>query len=141
MDRICDLPSFIVAGASASGKTTLIEQAVADGYSYIPTHTTRLPRSDEVSGVHSVFLRKEQFESNFREGLYIEDSLEFAYMPGIGIYYGYPRKQMDLLKKNGFCSSPVSTQIARRVFYMCGCDVNWVHLECDDKDSCSKLVS
>lgn len=141
MDRICDLPSFIVAGASASGKTTLIEQAVADGYSYIPTHTTRLPRSGEVPDVRSVFLREEQFESNFREGLYIEDSLEFAYMPGIGIYYGYPREQMDLLKKNGFCSSPVSTQIARRVFYMCGCDVNWVHLECDDKDSCSKLVS
>lgn len=45
-------------------------------------------------------------------------------MPGIGIYYGYPREQMDLLKKNGFCSSPVLTQIARRVFYMCGCDVN-----------------
>ncbi len=118
-----------------------IEQAVVDGYSYIPTHTTRLPRSGEVSGVRSVFFREEQFESNFREGLYIEDSLEFAYMPGIGIYYGYPREQMDLLKKNGFCSSPVSTQIARRVFYMCGCDVNWVHLECDDKDSCSKLVS
>ena len=91
MDRICDLPSFIVAGASVSGKTTLIEQAVADSYSYIPTHTTRLPRSGEVSGVHSVFLREEQFESNFREGLYIEDSLEFAYMPGIDIYYGYPR--------------------------------------------------
>ena len=118
-----------------------IEQAVVDGYSYIPTHTTRLPRSGEVSGVRSVFFREEQFESNFREGLYIEDSLEFAYMPGIGIYYGYPREQMDLLKKNGFCSSPVLTQIARRVFYMCGCDVNWVHLECDDKDSCSKLVS
>ena len=124
MDRICDLPSFIVTGASASDKTTLIEQAVADGYSYIPTHTTRLSRSGEVSGVHGVFLRKELFEINFREGLYIEDSLEFAYMPGIGIYYGYPREQMDLLKKNGFCSSPVSTQIARRVFYMCGCDVN-----------------
>ena len=89
------------------------------------------------------FLREEQVESNFREGLYIEDSLEFAYVPGIGIhlYYGYPREQIDLLKKNGFCSSPVSTQIARRVFYMCGCDVNWVHLECDDKDNCSKLVS
>lgn len=102
MDRICDLPSFIVTGASASSKTTLIEQAVADGYSYISTHTTRLPRSGGVPGVHSVFLREEQFESNFREGLYIEDSLEFAYMPGIGIYYGYPREQMDLLKKNGF---------------------------------------
>lgn len=134
MDRICDLPSFIVTGASASGKTTLIEQAIAGGYTYIPTHTTRPPRPGEVPGVHGVFLRKEQFKDNFRQGLYIEDSLEFAYMPGIGIYYGSPREQVDLLKKNGFCSSPVSTQIARRVFYMCGCDVNWVHLECDDKD-------
>ena len=104
-------------------------------------HTTRLSRSGEAPGVHSVFLREERFDSNFREGLYIEDSLEFVYMPGLGIYYGYSREQMDLLKKNGFCSSPASTQIARRVFYMCGCDVNWVHLECDDKDSCSKLVS
>ena len=58
MDRICDLPSFIVTGASASSKTTLIEQAVADGYSYIPTHTTRLPRSGEVSGVRSVFFQR-----------------------------------------------------------------------------------
>ena len=59
MNRICDLPSFIVTGALASGKTMLIEQAVADGYSYIPTHTTRLPRSGEVPGVHSDFLREE----------------------------------------------------------------------------------
>lgn len=136
MDRICDLPSFIVTGASASGKTTLVEQAISNGYTYIPTHTTRQPRSGEVPGVHGVFLNEERFKDNFRQGSYIEGSLglEFAYMPEIGVYYGSPREQVDLLKKNGFCSSPVSTQIARRVFYMCGCDVNWVHLECDDKD-------
>lgn len=65
MDRICDLPSFIVAGASVSGKTTLIEQAVADGYSYIPTHTTRLPRSGEVPGVRSVFSEKSSLRATF----------------------------------------------------------------------------
>ena len=134
MDRICDLPSFIVTGASASGKTTLVEQAIAGGYKYIPTHTTRPPRLGEVPDVHSVFLSKGQFEDNFRRGLYIEGSLglEFAYMSKIGVYYGSPRKQVDLLKKNGFCSSPVSTQIARMVFSMCGCDMKWLHLECDD---------
>ena len=81
MDRICDLPSFIVTVASASGKTTLIGQAIAGGYTYIPTHTTRPPRPGEVLGIHGVFLRKEQFKDNFRRGLYIEDSLglEFAY--------------------------------------------------------------
>jgi len=132
MDRICDLPSFIVTGASASGKTTLVEQAIAGGYKYIPTHTTRMPRPGEVPGTHSVFLSKGQFKNNFRQGLYIEDSLDFAYMAEIDTYYGSPRKQVDLLKKNGFCSSPVSTQIARMVFSMCGCDMKWLHLECDD---------
>ena len=103
MDRICDLPSFIVTGASASGN-------------------------------HGVFLSEKQFEDKFRQGLYIEGllGLEFAYMPEIGVYYGSPWKQVDLLKKNGFCSSPVSTQIARMVFSMCGCDMKWLHLECDD---------
>lgn len=135
MDRICDLSSFIVTGASASGKTTLVEQAIAGGYKYIPTHTTRPPRPGEVPDVHSVFLSKGQFEDNFRRGLYIEGSLglEFAYMSEIGVYYGSLREQVDLLKGNGFCSSPVSTQIARRVFFMCGGDVSWIHLECDDQ--------
>lgn len=131
MDRICDLPSFIVTGASASGKTTLVEQAVAGGYKYIPTHTTRPPRPGEVPDVHGVFLSKRQFEDYFRQGLYIEGSLDFAYMAEIDTYYGSPREQVDLLKKNGFCSSPVSTQIARMIFSMCGCDMKWLHLECD----------
>ena len=65
------------------------------------------------------FLREEQFESNFREGLYIEDSLEFAYMPGIGIYYGYPREQMDLLKKNGFLLfSGVNPNCKKSILYV-----------------------
>ena len=37
-------------------------------------------------------------------------------MPGIGIYYGYPREQMDLLKKNGFCSSPVQPKLQEEYF-------------------------
>ena len=133
MDRICDLPSFIVTGASASGKTTLVEQAIAGGYKYIPTHTTRMPRPGEVPGVHGVFLSKGQFEDNFRQGFYIEDSLDFAYMAEIDTCYGSPREQVDLLKKNGFCSSPVSTQIARMIFSMCDGYVGWLHLECDDQ--------
>ena len=93
-----------------------------------------MPRPGEVPGVHSVFLSKRQFEDYFRQGLYIESplGLEFAYMPEIGVYYGSPCEQVDLLKKNGFCSSPVSTQIARIIFSMCGCDMKWLHLECDD---------
>lgn len=68
MDRICDLPSFIVTGASASGKTTLIEQAIAGGYMYIPTHTTRPPRPGEVPGVHGVFSVKGSLRTIFAKG-------------------------------------------------------------------------
>ena len=127
-----DIIITILTGASASGKTTLVEQAIAGGYKHIPTHTTRMLRPGEMPGVHGVFLSEEQFEGNFRQGLYIEESLRFAYMPEIGVYYGSLREQVDLLKKNGFCSSPVSTQIARKIFSMCGCDMKWLHLECDD---------
>lgn len=121
MDRICDLPSFIVTGASASGKTTLVEQAIAGGYKYIPTHTTRPPRPGEVPDVHGVFLSKRQFEDKFRQGLYIEGllGLEFAYMPEIGVYYGSPRKQVDLLKKNGFLFfSGVNPNCKNDIFYV-----------------------
>ena len=117
----CDLPSFIVTGASASGKTTLIEQAIAGGYTYIPTHTTRLPRPGEVPGVHGVFLRKEQFKDNFRQGLYIEGplGLEFAYMAEIDTYYGSPREQVDLLRKNGFLFfSGVNPNCKNGIFYV-----------------------
>ena len=92
-----------------------IEQAVVDGYSYIPTHTTRLPRSGEVSGVRSVFFREEQFESNFREGLYIEDSLEFAHMPGIGIYYGYPR---DIEEERFLLFSGINPNCKKSILYV-----------------------
>ncbi len=68
MDRICDLPPFIVTGASASGKTTLVEQAVAGGYKYIPTHTTRPPQPGEVPDVHGVFSEKSSLRTIFVKG-------------------------------------------------------------------------
>lgn len=58
-------PSFIVTGASASGKSTLIRESIEAGYHYLPTHMTRGMRADEVDGVDGIFLTREQFESNF----------------------------------------------------------------------------
>lgn len=39
--RGLSMKSFIVTGASASGKTTLINEAILNGYRYLPTHMTR----------------------------------------------------------------------------------------------------
>ena len=50
------LKSFIVTGASASGKSTLISEAIKNGYTYLPTHMTRKPRKNEVENVDAVLV-------------------------------------------------------------------------------------
>jgi|GEM_PF-6637972 len=61
-------PSFIVTGASASGKTTLMKEAQDVGYRYLPTHTTRQKRPNEQDGIDDIFLSREDFEDNFSGG-------------------------------------------------------------------------
>jgi guanylate kinase len=128
---------FILTGASATGKTTLAEFAIANGYIHIPTHTTRTQRPGEIEGVHNVFLNKDQFKKNFENGLYLEDSLKFAYMPQIDTYYGTLSSSGDLLQNEGFCASPVSIEIARKIVDLSG--VNWFHLVCEDNDRRERL--
>ena len=57
--------SFIVTGASASGKTTLINLAKEDGYIYLPTHMTRKPRVTEINNVDAIFLNNQEFHYCF----------------------------------------------------------------------------
>jgi guanylate kinase len=130
-------PSFIVTGASASGKTTLIECAMENGYSHLPTHTTRTQRPGEIAGVHDVYLSDQEFEENFYSGMYIEESLDFAKLHSTGIYYGTPCEQIGLLSQDGYCSTPVSIKIARKIIDVA--NTNWIHLVCDDNDRIDRL--
>ncbi len=131
--------SFIVTGASCSGKSTLIDEAVKNGYIYLPTHMTRAMRPGERDGESAIFLTNEQFEDNFRKGIYLEPSLDFACLKALGTYYGTPREWLKYLQFKDYCSSPVSISIANNIYNQIG--VIWIHLYCNDYDRYARLLS
>lgn len=131
-------PSFIVTGASASGKTTLVREAQDIGYKYLPTHTTREKRIVERDGVDSVFLSRNEFENNFYRGKYLEPSLDYAELKSIGVYYGTPVAWVEELKESDKCATPVAIKMARIVFSVT--NVTWIHLICNDSDRYERLA-
>ena len=131
--------SFIVTGASASGKTTLINLAKEDGYIYLPTHMTRKPRVTEINHVDAIFLNNQEFENNFFNGDYLEDTLEFAFLQSLNVYYGTPKKWLNYLSGNGYCATPVSIKIASEIKRVT--NVMWIHLYCDEIDRYNRLLS
>ena len=131
--------SFIVTGASASGKSTLIDEAVKNGYVYLPTHMTRAMRPGEKDGVNAIFLSNEEFINNYNNGLYLEPSLDFAYLRALGVYYGTPKNWLSLLQNNYYCASPVSINIANSIYERI--KILWIHLYCNDYDRYNRLMS
>jgi guanylate kinase len=71
---------LVLAGPSASGKSTLCDRLVnADmGFSRVVTTTTRAPREGEVDGQHYRFFTPAEFEARVAAG----DFLEWAWVHG-----------------------------------------------------------
>lgn len=64
----------IIAGHSASGKSTVLEDMVKNrGYEKLVTTTTRDPRPGEVNGVDYHFLSKEEFVDKKDKGFFLEN--------------------------------------------------------------------
>lgn len=122
------MKSFIVTGASASGKTTLINEAIKNGFMHLPTHTTRSPRVGEKPGIHNEYIGFKQFKANFEQGMYFEPSLQYAEKNGI--YYGTPRDWLNCLKGENFCATPITPLIAKMICAQI--NVLWISLVCDD---------
>ncbi len=133
------LQSFIVTGASASGKSTLINEA-RKNYIYLPTHMTRDLRKNEVNGIDAIFINEEQFIKNFNEGMYLEDSLDFAFVHSLRNYYGSPSMWIEKLKEDGYCASPVSIVIAEKIVSLCT-NLCWVHLYCPNEIRYERLIN
>lgn len=121
--------SFIVTGASACGKTTLVDEAQKSGYIHLPTHTTREKRAGEIAGVHNEFLAVAEFKHNFADGMYLEPSLKYA--ENIGVFYGTPRYWLPYLQRDGYCATPITPLIARII--CASTNVLWVCLICNEK--------
>ena len=130
----------MITGASASGKTTLGNMALNNGWRCASVHLTRPKRPDEIEGVHGVFLTEEQFVANFAQGAYIETSLQDTLLQPIGYYYGTPKSMLYDLRQDGVCAIPTCVKMARKVFEIID-EVVWVHLICSDVDRRARLVA
>ena len=137
MTKVIDMKSFIVTGASASGKTTLINEAIKNGYFHLSTHTTRAPRTGEIAGIHNEYLNFYTFKQNFKKNMYFEPSLNYAEKNGE--YYGTPRNWVDYLKGDNYCATPITPLIADMIYSQTS--VLWISLICDDSVRKARLIS
>ena len=88
---------IILSSPSGVGKTTLTKkiQQKYQSFKISVSHTTRLPRSNEVDGVDYHFVSKDKFEQ------LIEDKKFYEYAQIFENYYGTLKKDVDeTIKKN-----------------------------------------
>ena len=92
-------PLIIVAGPTASGKSTLVARALEEfgpRLRHSVSATTRPKRPGEVDGVHYHFWTRERFEREVAAGAF----LEFATVHGKD-YYGTPRSEVEPYRAAG----------------------------------------
>ena len=77
---------YIIAAPSGAGKTSLIQQLLActEAVEVSVSHTTRLPRPGEQTGVDYHFVDDETFHSLVKQGLFLEYARVFDHYYGTG---------------------------------------------------------
>ena len=88
---------LILSGPSGCGKSTLLKEVYKniDDYYFSISTTTRAPRVGEVNGVDSIFVTKEEFETDIANG----DFLEYAKVHDN--YYGTSLKPINKALEEG----------------------------------------
>lgn len=83
----------VLAGASGSGKDTIRNALVEQGYERLVTSTTRSPRTGEQDGVDYYFKSMEDFEKGIADGSIFEYR---KYESSEGVkYYGSQKQELD----------------------------------------------
>ena len=81
---------IILSSPSGAGKTTLVKMlSRLDNYEISVSHTTRLPRSNEIDGVDYHFVSHKKFEELIKKKLFYEHAKIFEN------YYGTLKKNVD----------------------------------------------
>lgn len=88
---------FVVTGASGTGKTTLVKEALAvvPGIEWSVSATTRAPRRGEVDGRDYHFFSNERFDGMLRDGAFLEWAEVY------GNFYGTPRAPVEAALSTG----------------------------------------
>lgn len=127
----------IIAGLSASGKSTVLDYMVENlGYEKLVTTTTRDPRPGEVNGVDYHFLSKEDFKNKKNEGYFLENVEIKGNFYGTGLN-AFQKDFGD--KKPVLILDPVGVVEATKILEKEGWKVNSVFID-ESPETCIERV-
>lgn len=66
---------LLISGPSGAGKSTLLKrlfEEFEDELYFSISSTTRMPRNDEIDGVHYYFISQEEFQNGIEKGIFLE---------------------------------------------------------------------
>lgn len=95
---------LIIAGESASGKTTLAKRISDDNinnFSRIITYTTRPQREGEINGVDYHFVTDEVFNNMIKQGSFVEYTNYRGWQYGTAINFGKDDNKVVVLNPTG----------------------------------------
>ena len=132
------LKSFIVTGASATGKSTLLRNMAQFGYKILPSYTTRQPRPEEKNGEDYIFLSEAAFlEKIEKGGGILEENVSSCFLKASGVYYGTPFFWISEIIKDCMAGNAMTLPGAEKLHQMTG--VIWFHLICDEMERYVRL--
>jgi len=131
------LKSFIVTGASATGKSTLLKNVVRFGYRVLPSYTTRQPRLGEKDGEDYVFLSEADFLGKNGSGEILEEDVSSCFIKDSGVYYGTPSFWVSEVSDGGVVGIAMTLPGAEKLHHMTG--VAWFHLVCSEIERYTRL--
>jgi len=80
---------IVISSPSGAGKTTLCKKLVSDSsfgkYSFSVSHTTRIPRENEIHGKDYYFVSKEVFQKMVRDNKFVEHAFVHGNFYGTSI--------------------------------------------------------
>jgi len=103
---------LVISGPSGAGKSTIIDAASAEigEFYFSVSTTTREPREGEVDGIDYYFVSKEEFETDIKNGSFLEYAIVH------GNYYGTSLKPVrEALKKDKLVIFDIDVQGHRLV--------------------------
>jgi len=96
MSLIKDGMIVVLSSPSGAGKTTLVKKiSLANNFQISISHTTRLPRTDEINGEDYFFVNKDKFEALIRKKEFLEYAKVFEN------YYGSSKQAVIKNLDNG----------------------------------------
>lgn len=127
---------IILSSPSGVGKTTLTKkiQQKYKSFKISVSHTTRLPRSNEIDGIDYHFVSKKKFEDLIKNNSFYE------YAKIFGNYYGTLKKNVDNTKQFNDILFDIDWQGTKQLSRFNNLDLIKIYLIADNKSELKKRL-